>query len=232
MWIKSVVLFIYLLISSSLWAQEELQSHQSILKSAKEHLIRNIASRDSSAEITMGTLDRRLRLKQCEEPLETFSPPASAKIGNLTVGVKCSGEKPWSLYVQARVEIYDDVLVAQRNLARGEIIRREDLQQERMSLSRLTQGYLINFKDVLGKKVVRTIRAGKPISPQAITLPLLIRRGDKVVIIAKTRTIEVKMEGKALGSGTRGDTIRVENRASGVELEATVLGKGVVEVQM
>jgi flagella basal body P-ring formation protein FlgA len=65
-----------------------------------------------------------------------------------------------------------------------------------------------------------------------VKAPILIRRGEKVSIIASTGTVTVRMEGKALEAGARGDVITVLNLSSKQKVEARVLAPGKVQVQM
>ncbi|NEP50997.1 MAG: flagellar basal body P-ring formation protein FlgA, partial [Moorea sp. SIO3C2] len=44
--------------------------------------------------------------------------------------------------------------------------------------------------------------------------PLLIKRGDSVVVTARTGTLTVKMPGTALMDGHRGEQISVRNKQS------------------
>jgi flagella basal body P-ring formation protein FlgA len=58
----------------------------------------------------------------------------------------------------------------------------------------------------------------------------LVKRGAEVTIVADTGNIEVRMRGKALGEGGRGDRIKVKNVRSGRVVTATVMARGVVQI--
>ncbi|MGO4551424.1 flagella basal body P-ring formation protein FlgA [Lysobacter sp. 2RAF19] len=57
-----------------------------------------------------------------------------------------------------------------------------------------------------------------------------LRRGDPVVILARTEGIEVRMDGRALGPAQAGGRVVVENTASHRVLRGRVVADGVVEV--
>jgi flagella basal body P-ring formation protein FlgA len=65
-------------------------------------------------------------------------------------------------------------------------------------------------------------------APQPDFAPL--RRGDPVVIVARTQGIEVRMDGRALGPAQAGGRVAVENTASHRVLRGRVVADGVVEV--
>lgn len=78
---------------------------------------------------------------------------------------------------------------------------------------------------------VRMPRGGLPNpapAPQPEFAPL--RRGDPVVIVARTQGIEVRMDGRALGPAQAGGRVAVENTASHRVLRGRVVADGVVEV--
>jgi len=59
-----------------------------------------------------------------------------------------------------------------------------------------------------------------------------VRRGDQVVISARSGGINVRMQGEALSGGTLGQQISVRNLTSQRVIRARVAGPGQVEVEM
>ena len=59
--------------------------------------------------------------------------------------------------------------------------------------------------------------------------PLLVKRGDAVVMIARIEGIEVSTAGEALDAGARGALVRVKNSTSGQTLRMRVVAPGAVE---
>ncbi|MEJ2529203.1 MAG: flagellar basal body P-ring formation protein FlgA, partial [Gammaproteobacteria bacterium] len=64
----------------------EIQSHDSIMQAARQHILDQNNDYPSPPEITVGRLDNRLRLAKCELPLETFTPQGKRRMGRITVG--------------------------------------------------------------------------------------------------------------------------------------------------
>jgi flagella basal body P-ring formation protein FlgA len=209
------------------------QSLDSIQQAARQYILERGVDYPSPPTVEADPLDSRLRLAECSQPLETFSPSATERpFGKVTVGVRCTGQNPWSLFVPVTVSVMAPVVVAARDLARGDLIAAEDLRLETRDLSRLHRGYLERPDDAVGNRVRQHIRRDDVITPSRISVPLAVKRNSRVVIVASNPAIAVHMAGTALDSGGIGDRIRVRNRSSQRELEATIISQGVVQVAM
>ncbi len=182
--------------------------------------------------IEVGRLDPRLRLAPCDLPLETFLPRGGKVVGHVSVGVRCPGVKPWTIYVQAQVRPLAPVVVTRKALPRGTLLGSADIELVEQDLSRLTTGYLADLDAVIGMKLRRSVRAGLPLNDSLLEAPVAVRRGERVIIVARGDGLEVRMEGEALADGAPGAVIPVRNRSSGLEIEAEVVGPGAVQVRM
>ncbi len=176
-------------------------------------------------------LDARLRLPQCQSPLEASFPHANRQTtGNTLVAVGCNGPKPWSIYVPVTIQIYRDILVASQSLPQRRILTNNDIQMERLDINRYTGAYITDPDLIVGKQLIRPVQIGRPILANMLKEPLLIRRGELVTLLAKTQTYEVRMAGKALMDGASGDRIRVRNLRSKRIIEGNVARNGTVYV--
>lgn len=99
-------------------------------------------------------------------------------------------------------------------------------------MTRLSGGYFSSLDEVTGMEVRRSVRVGTVLNHSMVKAPILIKRGEKVSITAITGSVSVRMEGKALSAGARGDVIQVQNLSSGQRIEAVVVSPGVVQVRM
>ncbi len=208
------------------------QSQASIQDAARHHVLENAEGFPAPPEVRVGRLDSRLKLAPCTEELEAFTPPGRKRTGRTTVGVRCSGVKPWSLYVPVTVSIMGEVVVATRDLLRGQMISPSDIRLEERDLTQLHSGYLSNLDLAEGKRVKRTIRRGGIVKPVQIAAPTLIKKGAEVTIKASSDRIQVTTKGKALGPGGIGERIRVRNLRSKKVVEATVVDAGTVQVDL
>ncbi len=209
-----------------------IQSHESILDAARRHAEENAGGYAVPPTVTASRLDRRLRLPECSQPLETFSPPAGRKLGRTTVGVRCTGPRPWSLYVPVRVSLLADVVVMARNLARGAVLSRGDLMLAKKDLARLRGRFFERPAEVVGKVLKRSLQQGQVLQSQHTVTQKTVKKGSKVIILARSNAIEVRMPGRALSNGATGERIKVRNIQSKKEIEATVVSPGLVRVAL
>lgn len=184
---------------------------------------------DTQAEkidIRVSNLDRRLKLAQCELPLSlTLNDPSNSG-GNLTVHTRCEGTAPWSVYVPAQVSLFRELLVANRNLVRGDIVTHSDVVSEIVNTSQLRQGQIEETDNILGQEVIRPISKGEPFRNASLASPMVIKRGDPVIIELQSGSISVSSNGTAMANGRIGERIRIRNGQSDRMVSAQVIAAG------
>lgn len=205
-------------------------------QTVKQHVSQHYRARlgaeafEERVVIQVGSLDPRLRLGQCRQPLKmTINKPPQGR-GNVTVKTECPSGQRWTIYVPVQVDIYAQVAVAAHSLARGHIISEADITFERNNLSQLGLGHVQSAQRLLGKELQRTMRAGEAFRLTNLELPEVVQRGDSVLVEAQTGALTVVAPGKALGSGQVGDQIRVENTQSERVIDALIVAPGRVKV--
>jgi len=211
------------------------QSHESIKATAQAFLLSHLDNNRSPSmtiEVKIGRLDPRLKLPLCNMQLEPFLPTGANLNGNTSIGIRCQDNKPWSLYVSAKIIKYADIYVAKRYLPRGTQLTKSDITLERRDITSQSAGYITELEAISGKILRRPLRHNSVIPPSALHEPLLVKRGDKVTIVAQNAGIKVRMKGKALINGTEGETIKVRNLSSKRIIEGKVLSTGVVGVRL
>jgi len=223
-------LSLLLILPLSAVAADSYQSLSEITNTVKE-FIQGEYSLDERSEVEIGRLDPRLRLKPCGKPLRSFFPQASRNT-KTTVGVRCPGPHAWTIYVSATISQIDKVLVARQHLRRGSQIKADDFDFKDYDLNRLKYGYFTDLKQVLGKTLKRHLNQGAVLTPSVIAINKVIKRGERVTILAETAGITIRAKGQALEAGGIGDIIRVKNLNSKKEIEARITGPGQVKVDL
>ncbi len=211
---------------------EPTQSLDEIRQAAHDFVLTHFKERRAPPRVEVGRLDRRLRLAPCASDLEAFLPPGSRRLGNIVVGVRCAEPKPWSLYVPARVRLLRRVLVLARPVARGTTLTAGDVRLETRDVDSLTAGYLVDPAEVVGMRTARNLKLGQPLNRLVLSIPKLVRRGQRVLLLAQGSGLKVRMQGEALKDGAHGDRVRVRNLRSKREVEGVVTAAGIVEVPM
>lgn len=177
-----------------------------------------------------GTLDTRHRLPLCSQPLEGFMRRGARISSRTIVGVRCTGSKPWKVYVPVDVVVTAKVLTARHVLPRGHLVTAADIAIVDRDVSRMISGYLSDPRALAGQRLKQQLLAGQVITPAMLAADQIVRRGQTVTLIAAGGGVNISMRGKALMNGALNQRIRVENSNSGRVVEGIVRSPEHVEI--
>lgn len=183
-------------------------------------------------EIQVNALDPRLRLAACDSDLTQRLESPAQPVGRVTVRVSCQGSSPWTLFVPAQVRLFRPVAVLKNPLKRDSVIGPDDIAMIEQDVGLLQRGYISDPQQAIGRKLTRSLQADQVLTPAILQLAESVRRGDQVVITARSGGISVRMQGEALSGGSSGQQISVRNLSSQRVVRARVTGPGQVEVEM
>ncbi|MBH3348720.1 flagellar basal body P-ring formation chaperone FlgA [Pseudomonas putida] len=183
-------------------------------------------------EIQVNPLDPRLRMPVCSQPLDASLESPSLPLGRVTVRVRCDSSAPWTVFVPATVRLFRDVVVVTRPLKRDNTVGEGDVALRERDVATLGQGFLTELDQAVGMKMLRPTVIDQVLTPQHLEQAEVVRKGDQVVIIARSGSLSVRMPGEALSKGGLSEQIRVRNLNSKRVVKARVTGPGQVEVSM
>lgn len=179
-----------------------------------------------------GSIDDRLALAECEKPLSVEFSGDPWKSNSPSMQVACEGSRPWRMFVTASVSIHGPALVAARPLTRGERVTEGLLTKQSVEINASRRGVITDAQQAIGMEVRRSVNAGSLITPDMLSAPNAVERGDHVIITAKTGGFSVRSRGKALASAGVGEQVLVENLRSSRTIKASVVAPGHVEIPM
>lgn len=211
------------------WPQAHQPRHE-IRQAAAEFLQQTVAKNGNMEHVQIGQIDSRLRLPLCGTPLVTFLPPGVTPKGNITVGIRCSGPKPWKLYVSARVVTYQHVVVLTRSLPRHSTITEDDVRLKRHNTTLVTSPLLTEVAEAIGKELTQTLPAERPLTYSVLKNPVIIRRGQRVTLLYQSPGIEVRGSGTAMADGGKGERISAKPLGTLRAIAGVVLQPGVILV--
>lgn len=149
---------------------------------------------------------------------------------NATVWTYVDGQ-PWKkAMLRFRVHVYEAVVVTARSLPAGQLLRAEDLLQQKQDVSDLSPGYLTDPLQAIGLEIKRTAGKGVVVTRAMLVKPLLVERQAQVYIVSQRGGVEIRTEGQALQDGREGELIRVKNLRSGRVVTGRVVDEETVEV--
>jgi flagella basal body P-ring formation protein FlgA len=183
-------------------------------------------------EIQVNQLDSRLRMPMCDKELTASLESPAKPLGRVTVKVRCEGASPWTVFVPAQVRLFRDVVTATRPLRRAGIVEPDDVTLRERDVSLIGQGYFTSVDQAIGQRLTRPMVTDQVITLVHLEQAEVIRKGDQVVITARSGTLSVRMPGEALSNGGMAEQIRVKNLNSRRVIKAQVTAPGQVEVSM
>lgn len=227
------VLAVLLLAASRVAAASGIEDHARIRSTAETYAVTvaaGLAPAGASVRATAARLDSRLRLPVCSEALSAFGMAGQTGIPS-SVGVRCEGERPWSIYVPVRVEVIADVVVLAAVAERGARLGAEQLRLEPRDVSGLIRGYLTDIAATEGMVLTRVTQPGTVLDPTLLAPERIVLRGERVQLRAGSGPLQVSVEAEALADAARGERVRVRNLSSGTVLEGVVAEAGVVQMR-
>lgn len=207
-----------------------LQSLEAVRSAAERALRRQLDPQLSGVTLEAVSLDARLRLPACAAALETFAQPPRGNQARALVRVSCSTGATWSLNVPVGIRRELDVLILRRAVARGESLGAADVVAQKRVVASLSSPYVGRLEDLAGRLTRRPLPEGTPVTAEALSAALLIKRGQTVTLTASTGGIQVRAPGRALADAAASQRLRVQNLDSLKVVEGVAESDGVVRV--
>lgn len=178
---------------------------------------------------SVGAIDVRLSLPECAAP-ETFLPPGARLWGNATLGVRCAGNQPWTIYVPVSVKVMSQVLVAAHPVPQGRQIELADLLLREADLGQMPAAVITDPKMAVGRIAAAGIAAGQPLRQDLLRAPLAVQQGQSVTLRVSGAGFRVSAEGKAMTNAPEGQITQVR-MPNGQSVSGIARAGGFVEIQ-
>ncbi|RQR28673.1 flagellar basal body P-ring formation protein FlgA [Burkholderia sp. Bp9143] len=163
--------------------------------------------------------------------LEPFLPTGARLWGRTTVGVRCAGERPWTVYLQAKVAVQATYYVAARQIVPGEPLTAADLVARDGDLTVLPLAVITDPAQAVGATALARISAGLPLRQDMLKSAASVSAGQTVRVVAAGPGFTISAEGSALANAAPGQSVRVR-MAAGQIVTAIVKDAGTVEIPL
>ena len=147
-----------------------------------------------------------------------------------SVIIDVDGEYRRRIWAVASVEVTAEVVVANRPIERFRRIEPEDVSIKRVNLAEVSSSSIREMSQIMDKRARRRIAPNEVIRTDMVEFPPLVKRGDKVFIIAESPGMRITALGEARDNGAAGDTIRVVNLDSKKSLYGSVIDASTIQV--
>lgn len=200
-------------------------------KQAESYMFSLLSEADrANTKLTIRPLDKRLKLKACEASL-TFSLSGKQKQirRNGTIRAACAGSSPWQVFIPYQAIKLTNVLIALRDIEKGEQLTELDVKTEQHDLFQTRNASYTSPSQIVGTYAKTAIRRGDTINSRTLCS---VCKGQPITIIAVGSGLELKTDGLALQDGIPGQVIRVENTHSGRTIKARIVSAGRVQINI
>ena len=152
------------------------------------------------------------------------------------IKISCLGSNKWSLITRNKIKSKHKRNLASKNSegtqiitlrkakSAGSRIKEEDLIIIEKKISKLNH-LVIKKRDIVGKKLKKSISSGKPLYEDNFEKDWLIKKNSPIIIENKIGGITIKEEGMALEDADYMEEIKVKNIKSGKILNGYVENK-------
>jgi flagellar basal body P-ring formation protein FlgA len=227
--LKLLITCYLMLFSSQLVALTENESRRleitALVKSFLQQQILATTNQVEKIEISVNSIDQRLKIKKCSQPLSLSLPGKNKLSRNTTVKVNCA--EIWKMYIPAQIRRLQPVVVAAQSLSAGSLLNQLNLVVAYKDILTLHGSTIADISAITGSKIKRYVQQGQAITNNLICL---VCKGDPVTIYARTGNLTIKSAGTALKDGSMGQVIAVKNTSSARRIKARVVAVSEVEI--
>ena len=182
--------------------------------------------------ITFSDLDPRLRLARCSRPLESSIAGDGELHDYTSVMVRCAGEVRWTVYLRAAITSEVSVLTARATLPRGAEPSDAVFESTHRTVPGSGAEYPADAAQLRGLRLKQPMAAGEVLTRSRLEPAAVIRRGQRITLVARDAGIEIRVSAVALADGRPAERIQVQNESSRQIVEAVVRDAAVAEIPL
>jgi flagella basal body P-ring formation protein FlgA len=155
-----------------------------------------------------------------------IKPLTSTPIGRVPLVVRrYEGGEPTDTHrIRLKVEIRRKVLVANRSIGRGQTVTEDDVHLKTAWLDSKPSQLVRDPAEVIGQRADGLLRSGDLIQTDDIEPPLLIERGQMVIVRCVSGGVVVRTVARAREDGHAGQSIELRNERTRETFRAKVTG--------
>ena len=152
------------------------------------------------------------------------------KINKFTAGVEIFADGV--LFKQTEIIgkyfILHKVWVPETDIEKDQIIKESDLISQMVREGRLRDDVVTDKDELVGKQVVRLLKADKLVSLRDIRDEVLVKKGQMATVVYQNKGLQITSKMEALEDGSKEQIITLVNNKSGKEVVGKVVDKNMV----
>ena len=190
-----------------------------------ENTLKNLASWNGNIEISINGNNNKI-------PAGKLIDPSSLIPGTPAVTLRFKDNSGRIKNLPVKLTWSQNVVFATRNIKRGEKFLTGNLTVRPMIINR-PGVYAVNLNEVRGNISNRNIKQGEAIMLNSFTSANIIKKGQRVKIVARFKGAKAELDGILMEDGTPGDFVKVrrsDNKQA--VLQARIINSNLVEVEI
>ena len=208
-----------------------------LMAQARRWLDRSVAEMNANAsvrlrmQVTLGSLDSRLRLASCAR-VEPYLPPGTRLWGKTRLGLRClDGASRWNVFVPVTVKALGPAWIVRRDVAPGTQLGQADLMQTEVDWAEESSPIVPDAAQWLGQVAVRALTTGQALRQNMVRPPQVFQAGAQIRVMAQGTGFQITSDGQALSAGVVGQLAKVR-MDNGRVMSGTVLDARTVKVEI
>ena len=226
----TLFLFATLGLAPSAFAQQSAarQNLPALRTVVEQYLQTQTAGLPGQVTVKVGNVDPRTSLAACPAP-EAFQQPGARAWGKTTVGVRCAAPSPWTVYIQATVNVLADYVAAAVPLAQGRPVEASQLVVMKGDIAAMPNGIITDMAQAIGRTPTASLPAGTPLRLDTLKSKPVVQQGQAVRLVSKGANFSVSAEARAINNAGEGQVAQARTQ-SGIVVSGTARAGGIIEI--
>ncbi|MEP7354924.1 MAG: flagellar basal body P-ring formation chaperone FlgA [Acidobacteriota bacterium] len=162
---------------------------------------------------------------------DLIAPPTATGTSRWRGFVRAGGNRQFAIWAIVRVNAECRRVVATVALRTGQAIQAEQITEESYTGFPFKADASWTATQIIGRILLRSVRAGDPVSPPMVVEPMVVAKGTEVMVQFSAAGVVLKFPALAERAGRLGDIIPVRNVSSGKTIPAKVRSANLVVVE-
>lgn len=182
-------------------------------------------------EVSVGTLDSRLRLASCSR-VEPYIPVGTRLWGRTRLGLRCiEGMGKWNVFLPVTIKAIGRAWVMRRDVAPGTVLGEADVMEAEVDWAEEPSPIIADPALWVGQVAVRNLMTGQALRQNMVRPAQVFQAGAQVRIVAQGVGFQIHSDGQAVSPGVVGQMAKVR-MDNGRVMSGTVLDARTVKLEM
>jgi len=237
--ISSVGFNLFLGLLATLWsvspvlgAEYQNVGADEIRENAKQFLLGELAWDPERLEIQVNYRGGDLSLPKGQLAWDFNLPGRKKRIGQVLfqLTLKQDGRILRQMRLQAQVQVTYNMFKTNHSLKRGHVLEMNDVEITQVQSRKMLRNMVTDWDQLTGYQLTRNVEEGETLSTYMLKKVPLVKRGDRITLIAKRGSLKVTAPGVVRENGFKDQMVKVENIQSHKVVYGTVLDSRTIMV--